>query len=238
MRITRSVRILAGTLTGLFAMAGTIVTAEHAAAEGFVDLYLGAGFPQNDHLHLSADNPAAGVPAKRNAKFYVTPSAGVRGGYWFEGPARFVGLALDLSYYRYFQDTSRAAFDFIVLPMTPLLMARLPLGERNESFPGGRFQPYAAIGPALNLSFAYGDLSELNTGIDDFGDASFDVGLDARGGLAVQISRRIALFTEYRFTYLKPNYHDEVGFPGPNVDVDVDATLATHHLVFGVSFRF
>jgi len=222
-----------------FALAGS-----PAAAEGFLDFYLGAGFVQNDTLHFRTDNPTIPIPTQRIASYDVSPSGGLRGGYWFEGPARFVGLGLDLSYYQAIEERGTAPFEFRVVPLTPLLMARLPLGQRDEKFPGGRFQPYVAIGPGLNLSFAHGDISELNVeDIHDLHDESFDVGLDVRSGLAVHLARRVGLFTEYRFTYFESDYGDNIGefkFFSPDVvaHLNVKPTFATHHLVAGVSLRF
>ncbi len=218
-----------------------------AAAEGFIDLYAGAGFIDEGRVDFRADDasittdPATIAAFGGDTDYETSPSFGLRGGYWFEGPPSFIGLGLDLSYYRAFDESSFAPFDVWAFPMTPLLMLRAPIAS-SPGFPGGRVQPYVAVGPSFTISAARADLSELGIGLDDFEDASFDVGLDARGGLAIQVARNFALFGEYRFTYLEPEYDDEVddalGPPDFEADIDLEPELEGHHLVFGVSFRF
>jgi opacity protein-like surface antigen len=210
-----------------------------AAAEGFLDLYMGASFPENGDVDARASSPSIFAASINDRIEYDTSfTGGLRGGYWFEDAANFIGIGLDLSYYGAFEDTSTAPLDIYALPITPLLMARIPIAV-EEDFPGGRVQPYGAIGPGFTLSVALADLSELGIGIDDLADASFDLGLDVRGGLAIHVAKPIALFAEYRYTRLRPEYDDEVDFDfGPDIDIDIEPDLDVHHLVFGVSFRF
>jgi opacity protein-like surface antigen len=223
-----------------------------ARAEGFFDIYFGAAFPENSDVDFHSDDPTInGDPAFTQAyppnghfNWETSASVGMRGGYWFEFeeiPASFLGVALDLSYYNAFEDTDFAEVNIWATPMTPLLMLRLPLGY-SEEFPGGRVQPYAAVGPGFTFTAAHADLSNLGIGLDDFEDATFDVGLDARAGLAVQLSRRFALFGEYRYTYLEPHFEDTVddafGPPDFEAELDLEPDLQTHHVVFGASFRF
>jgi opacity protein-like surface antigen len=181
-----------------------------AAAEGFLDLYMGASFPENGDVDARASSPSIFAASINDRIEYDTSfTGGLRGGYWFEDAANFT-----------------------------LLMARIPIAV-EEDFPGGRVQPYGAIGPGFTLSVALADLSELGIGIDDLADASFDLGLDVRGGLAIHVAKPIALFAEYRYTRLRPEYDDEVDFDfGPDIDIDIEPDLDVHHLVFGVSFRF
>jgi outer membrane protein with beta-barrel domain len=255
----RSTRIFQRTPGSWILLAIVVATAPAAArAEGFLDIYLGAAFPQDNKVDVDTDDAVlnggaigtdgetfrAAYPTNRDFDWETSPSMGIRGGYWFEfeeiGPS-FLGAALDLSYYRAFEDTDFAEINVWLTPMTPLLMLRLPLGY-SEEFPGGRVQPYAAVGPGFTIAAASADLSNLGIGMDDFEDVSFDVGLDARAGLAIQLSRSFALFGEYRYTYLKPNFDDTVddfaGGPDFETEVDIDPTLQTHHIVFGASFRF
>ena len=227
-----------------------------ARAEGFFDIYLGAAFPQDNPVDVHTDDPLlnsdtaspdgavfrSAYPTNRDFNWETSPSVGLRGGYWFEWEdfPSFLGLGLDLSYYRAFEDTDFAEINVWATPITPLLMLRVPLGY-SEDYPGGRVQPYAAVGPGFTLTAARADLSNLGIGLHDFKDATFDVGLDARAGLAVQVSHGFALFGEYRYTYLKPHFDDTVddaGGTGFETDVDIEPKLQTHHLVFGASFRF
>jgi opacity protein-like surface antigen len=244
---------------GSWLLLGLVATAPAAArAEGFFDIYAGAAFPQDNPVDVSTDDSVlnAGAPATDGEIFRAaypvgsdynwktSPSVGMRGGYWFEFADEFpsfLGLGLDLSYYRAFEDTDFAEINVWAVPMTPLLMLRIPLGY-SEDFPGGRVQPYAAVGPGFTVSAASADLSNLGIGMHDFEDAAFDVGLDARGGLAVQLSHSFALFGEYRYTYLKPTFKDTVDDnaapPDFETRVRIEPKLQTHHIVFGASFRF
>src|SRR5262249_23122333 len=152
-------------------------------------------------------------------------------------------------YYRAFEDSDFAELNVYSVPITPLLMVRIPIGF-SERFPGGRVQPYAAIGPGFTISHAHANLDDLrdtfsgfNTRLDDVSDDAFDVGLDARGGLAVQLGRRFALFGEYRYTRIEPKFKDSVETVDNagndfNTRIEIKPELATHHIVFGASFRF
>jgi opacity protein-like surface antigen len=249
-------RVLLQSVGSWIALALVLAMAPAAArAEGFFDIYAGAAFPQDGNVRVKADDafwnaPRSAVPPgaqyTSDVEWETSPSFGLRGGYWFEfedfAPS-FLGIGLDLSYYRAFEKDDFASLDMWFLPITPLLMLRIPLGY-SEEFPGGRVQPYAAVGPGFTLAAAHAELSDLSsTGnvLDDFNDATLDVGLDVRAGLAVQLSHSFALFGEYRYTYIKPNFKDEVDDTGAvdfDTRFDIDPKVATHHLVIGASFRF
>lgn len=225
-----------------------------SAGEGFFDLYLGAAFPQDGDVDTDSDDAIVRrMLSERyessDAEWETSPSFGLRGGYWFDEPGfNFLGIGLDLSYYNALDDRENAALDVYAFPITPLLMLRIPIGA-SPRYPGGRVQPYGAVGPGFTIIGAHAetddlrdDFSGFDTLLDDFDDASFDVGLDARGGLAVQLSPRFALFGEYRYTYIEPEFEDEVDAVDNvdffDVEIEFEPELATHHLVFGASFRF
>jgi opacity protein-like surface antigen len=227
-----------------------------ARAQGFVELYFGAGFPQEAGVDVGPDDFDPSLTLDGDLDDDATPSLGIRGGYWFDDPGfNFVGIGLDLSYYGASGEVRCAPplcdagnapdtdLDLYVAPLTPLLMLRIPIAA-TEEIPGGRLQPYAAVGPAFNLSFAYSELDDLGPDVglvDDFEAGSFDVGLDARGGLAFQVARHFALYGEYRYTYFTPEYEDEVDDVFAfdfDTDLDLETDVEVHHVVFGVSFRF
>jgi hypothetical protein len=233
-------------------VAGLLALAPFSAgAQGFVDLYFGAAWPEEDEVDTHADDPIVNEMIRYNSdvEWDATPSIGMRGGYWFEEPGfNFIGVGIDLSGYGAFEDSGFASLDAWLTPLTPLLMLRIPL-LASEEFPGGRIQPYGAVGPGFTLSAADADLDELrddfsgfNTRIDDFEAASFDVGLDARGGLTILFSPHFGIFGEYRYTYIEPEFEDETdvcdNFGCFETDIDIEPTLSTHHAVFGLTFRF
>jgi opacity protein-like surface antigen len=74
----------------------------------------------------------------------------------------------------------------------------------------------------------------VGSGFPDFSDEQVNVGLDAKAGLSIDITEKISGFTEYRFTYFNPEYDDS--FAGQKVEIETD--FYTHHILFGISFRF
>jgi hypothetical protein len=153
-------------------------------------------------------------------------------GYWFER-APWVGIAGDLSF---FEAEGRDA-QFTIVPVSLLLMLRLPL-LTTQDIPKGRLQPYLGLGPSIFHQDASVDFRPQIGKKVEMG--SWGVGLDTRVGLAWQFHRRAALFTEYRFTYLPISTDSETetfGIVSPATE-RLDATLNTHHLLVGVSFRF
>jgi hypothetical protein len=219
-----------------------------AHAEGFVDLYFGVGFPQDSDIDTSANDPfiAADIAYTSDVDWETTESLGFRGGYWFGefGPS-FIGIGLDFSYYRAFEDSSFAEFESILTPMTPLLMLRAPLGY-DEDYPGGRVQPYVAVGPSFTLAYAHAETDEITPSVDiaydDFDEGGFGVGIDARAGLAIPIGPHFALFGEYRYTYVEPEFEEDLEVAsvpfGFETEVEFEPEIQTHHIVFGASFRF
>jgi opacity protein-like surface antigen len=229
--------ILRSLATARLAVAIGLLAAPAAMqAEGFVDLRMGPAFSENGDLRVRSNGPGPG----RGSQLAYDPgfTLGVRGGYWFEDSFNWLGLGLDFSYFHALEDRTNGELDIFAMPLTPLLMLRAPLAS-DADYPGGRVQPYAGIGPALTLSVARLALDDTVPGLDDFYDAALDVGVDVRAGIAFQVSPRVALFAEYRYTYLDLDYDDEVDLRGgPDPDFDVDTILRTHHPTFGVSFRF
>jgi opacity protein-like surface antigen len=223
-----------------------------AHAEGFLDLYFGVGFLEDSHIDTDADDifvkDDLAFTYRGDTEWEDSPSLGLRGGYWFGqyGPS-FIGVGLDLSYYQAVQDRGFAKFEAAVTPMTPLLMLRIPLGY-DEDFPGGRVQPYVAVGPSFTLAYAHVETDEIfpsnsaDFAYDDFDEAGFGVGFDGHAGLAVQLAPSFALFGEYRYTYVEPHFEEDLEVASTpfffETEVEFEPELETHHIVFGASFRF
>lgn len=213
-----------------------------ARAEIFVDLYGGYSWTRPTDVRIKGID-ILGVPVDVRligVEPESSPLAGVRLGYWF-GFLPEVGVALDLFYFqpdvRAQRVRATAAFSGEILgeaitvsvagdtriPATsvpagvisPDLMLRWRL-LRTEDIPHGRLQPYLMGGPSF-----------LITDPEDFDTA---MGFNVGAGLAWQLHRRFALFTEYRFTRFQP----EVRSGGLRYRADV----STHHVTAGLSLRF
>ncbi len=190
-----------------------------ASAEWFGDLYVGLSRTKSEDLKLSILD----VEVEAEVDYSETMSGGFRVGYWFDS-APWLGLAVDASYFTPDSDVS-------VLPVSALLMLRLPL-FRSKSFPNGRLQPYIAGGPGLFVSTFSGDLGEDLGG--KASDTSYDLGLDVRGGMTFLFTKQFGLFAEYRMTRVSPEWNFRV----LDMDTTVKTDLNTYHIIGGITFRF
>lgn len=138
-------------------------------------------------------------------------------GYWF-GQGAPVGLALDVSYFR-------PSEELHVAPVSLLLFVRLPQPQE-----GWRPELYAGAGPGLFVSVLDIDLDPPVN--HRYADVSADLGLDVRAGLAWKVSQVLAMFIEYRFTHVEPEFDDTVR----GARVTTAGTLNTHSVLLG--FRF
>ena len=195
--------------TALFAC---LMLAGAASAEGFIDLYTGGAFTEDDRVTGGFD-----------VDFDESAVLGIRGGAWGDGRLPFLGAAIDISGFAPDIDNLPNDADLAVIPHSLLLMLRIPLLTSDE-FPTGQLHPYGGVGPSLVVSAI--DLDGPG-GIED---AEVDLGLDVRGGIDVILTRHFGLFAEYRFTHFSPSFEDG----GNRLSLDVD----THYVQGGVTFRF
>jgi opacity protein-like surface antigen len=222
-----------------------------AAAEWFADLYGGGNVTERSRFSLDGTidgAPVAGLMS--NVKFEKSFTVGGRGGYWFESLKVF-GVALDASHFRpdinpqtvmgkgTITDPRGALFgvpidvngagrvrlpeiDFRVTAVAPDLMLRWPVLV-NAAFPHGRLQPYVTVGPTIYF-----------VGLEGFHPSKFhpktSIGINGGGGVAWELGKKVAVFTEYRYTHVRPAL--ESG------NIVFKTHLSTHHLLGGVSFRF
>lgn len=188
-----------------------------ARAEGFVDLRVGGSFTEDNDVEI--DPPGGGGSFEVPTQYEDSVNGGVRGGYWFDS-LPWLGLAADVSYFGPNDDTPGGP-EYDLIPLSPLLMARVPIAT-SEEYPHGRVQPFIGVGPGIFVSLA------------DFGaagdDETVEVGADVHAGLNVQVTRMVSLFAEYRFTYVEPEFEVQ--------GVDIEPELATHHVGAGVGFHF
>lgn len=202
-------------VTVLVLLAITVSVPAAARAEIFLDLYGGGAFPVDTDTTITGSNFIIIGESSYKESFV----AGGRMGYYFDRGVPWLGLALDVSYFKADIDLPNGAKNDVV-PVSLLLMTRAPL-LRSPEFPGGRLQPYAGIGP----SFVY---SKSKAGTSS--DTSFDVGFDFRLGLTWMLTRNIGLFGEYRFSYVQPDYD----LNGETVEPE----YSVNHLAAGLTFRF
>jgi opacity protein-like surface antigen len=188
-----------------------------ARAEGFVDLRVGGAFTEDNDVGF--DPPGGAGPFDFPTQYEDSVTGGVRGGYWFES-LPWLGLAGDVSYFAPDDDTSFGA-EYDVIPLSPLLMGRVPIAT-SEEFPHGRVQPFIGVGPGIFVS-----LADFGAGADD---ETVEVGADLHAGLNVQVTRMVSVFAEYRYTYVEPEFEVQ--------GVDIEPELSTHHIGVGAGFHF
>jgi hypothetical protein len=198
-----------------------------AAAEGFLDLYGGGAFPEDDNGVISMP----GFSSAPETEFESSGVVGGRAGLWGPEDFPFVGGALDVSWFSPDGEDGTDPADFDVIPISLLLMGRVPLLKSDEH-PRGLLQPYAGVGPSLVVSTL-----EIPLPGNDFDDTEVDAGVDLRAGIAVIPIDPFGLFLEYRFMHFEPKYEDEVGTVFVS-QAKASTELSTHFVQAGVSFRF
>lgn len=198
----------------LASIAWIALSSHTARAEGFVDLRVGGAFTENGDVDISAGPLSVGF----ETEYEDSVTGGVRGGYWFE-PLPWLGLAADVTYFGPDDDTAGGP-ELDVIPISPLLMARVPIAK-SEEYPYGQVQPFLGIGPGIFIS-----LVDFDPGDDE----SVDVGVDLHAGVNVQLTRMVSVFAEYRYTYFEPEFEIQ--------GVDIEPELSTHHAAVGVGFHF
>lgn len=209
------VRCLAVVLVGLGFI---VVEARPAAAEWFLDAYAGASFTGDADVTIRN-----GTTFDDKVEFDTEAMGGGRVGYYLEG-LPWLGLAVDVSYFAPAGQGTTVETRLEVVPISPLVMFRLPLLDSPE-FPKGRLQPYAGVGPGFFLNSVKVDAPGLGEQSTDW---QFEVGVDARVGIAYLFTPAIGVFMEGRYTWFSTNPG------GRNTEFDVE----TIHAAGGITIRF
>lgn len=231
-------------LTALLLCVTAIGVAAPADAEWTVDFYGGPSWTESADLRATGrDDTGLAIDATIfDIKTDTGVTFGLRGGYWLES-VPFLGFGMDLFFFSVPIPSQTAAatgalnseiFDepisinasgqarvpSVTLPgfaFSPEVRLRVPL-LTSKAFPKGMIQPYVAAGPAWAFT------------VEDE-DPELVIGGKIGAGVSVSLLRFLALFTEYRYTFF-PN------FKLSNRNVNYEADINTHNLVFGVSLRF
>ena len=221
-------RILAGLLAYCIVSASVPVF-----AEGFFDLYAGSSFTDSARVKISSNvAETSGDVRLENDTTY-----GLRGGFWLNN-LPWLGFGGDFSSLH----TRGKNTQFDILPLTPMALFRLPLFVEEE-VPQGRLQPYFGIGPSISLyTYAQANLGPPTNGISGTSSIGSAVGFQLPVGVAVQLSRRFGLFSEYRYAFYKVDVDQEfltqIFGNSDTVARNVKADLSMHNILVGISFRF
>jgi opacity protein-like surface antigen len=193
-----------------------LALAPAASAEWFGDAYLGPALTTGSKLTFTT----FGEERKQNLSGRSSAEFGLRFGRWLD-EVPWLAIAADVSYFR-------PAPDVQTVPISLLVMARYGL-LKDEEFTRGRLQPYVGVGPSLFINNVSGSI-----GFQESNDTSTDIGLDLRLGAAFLIETNWSAFIEYRFTHVSPTWDVKV-FGG---SVPASTTFDTHHVIFGMGYRF
>jgi opacity protein-like surface antigen len=215
-----------------------------ADAEWALDAYGGAAWTQSADVRVTGrDKTGSAVDAMIfDLETNTGVTAGLRAGYWID-PLPFVGLGLDFFYFSVpipaqtasatgtltseirgkpitINGAGQADIPSVTLPalgFSPDLRLRWPLITSKE-YPQGILQPYLTAGPAWVLTLTSDNV---------------DVKLGGKigAGLSVTLVRWVALFAEYRYTFLP-------GFTFSHEHVAYKTDINTHAAIFGISLRF
>lgn len=214
----KHLRGVAVAVTLLMALAASPVL-----AEGFLEGYAGFSFPERTQVQVRSD-----AFVDRDVRFGSSVAYGGRSGYWISS-VPWLGIAGDLA-------SLHAKGDKVDIDLTPIsfiLLLRAPL-LASDKIPQGEIQPYIGIGPSLSL-YTYVSANFQPTAVPVSGWTMMDKGFIVPAGVTVQLDRHLAMLVEYRYSYYDVHY-DSHGFFGSGRKFD--ANLASHNLLFGLSWHF
>ncbi|MCG6917135.1 MAG: porin family protein [Deltaproteobacteria bacterium] len=189
----------------------------------FADLYAGGVVPEDGNVNGEASPFGVSISDSAKADYDNTYVVGGRVGFWSPGN-NWIGLALDVSYF----ELEAEGTETKVLPVSALVILR---------YPGDRLQPYMGIGGGVFFTDTKVDI-QLSGQNKNFSDTAADFGLDTRAGLAWRLSKGLAIFGEYRFTYFEADYSDKINSGGTESDVNIEIDSKVHYFLIGFSYRF
>lgn len=212
-----------------------VILQTSATAGSFVDLYVGPVVTSDTDVTAYAQSFPLPRGTAVTRRVHLNPSLiiGGRYGAWDQ----WWGWALDVSR---FQQTGDGV-DLTLVPVSYLLLLRRPPPQGQE-MKTERVQPYLGIGPGF--FFPHVSVDFRPTLSESAPDTHAYVGLDVRVGLTRPSRRPLSLFWEYRFTHGR--FLEEESAKGSPLEPlrvfspggsPIQATVNTHHLLMGISFR-
>ena len=198
-------------------------------AEEFFDLYL--GITNTNDAEVWAEYGGWQQSAEE-IDFDPSGLYGLRGGVW-SNSTRQIGWAIDVFYF----EADSEKVDVSVIPLSVLLMLRLPLFVRDE-FPGGKLQPYFGIGPTayfFDIEVQFQPIISRTISRHEV-----ELGWQCQTGLLWQFHKEYGIFVEYRYTTsrIHEEWTEDAGWFSYGHTEEVETTLDTHHFLMGISFRF
>ncbi len=246
-------------LAAAICLAATLPSAPALAGPGldgwFVQLYTGLGLTEDSELRVRVPGERFDLTFRQvswedySLSQPSIPYIGVRIGRFFERRP-WLGLAVDIIHYKVFARTDRlvevsGTLDGDQVAGTAPLgqfvqrynvgngvnmylltgLARLRRG-RSDEFPDGRWRPYAGLGVGATVLYTHSTvLDESRQGYE-----AGKLATELLAGMELQLSRRFAVFGEYKRTRTDAN--------GSVVGGDSATRLDSDHFVVGGGYRF
>src|SRR5262249_52410837 len=138
-------------LLGSIALIAGFTETGAARAENYFGLRVGGSFTEDGEAKAKAFGTTID---RETVGFDASVNGGIRLGLWSES-VPWVGAAVDASYLG--ADVDGSHIDLDVVPVSLMLMLRLPLGGSEEDSPRGRLRPYVGIGPGVFVSLVDAD---------------------------------------------------------------------------------
>lgn len=221
-----------------------------AFAEVYLAVFGGGAFSADTEMTLGGSVIVDAFPFSMAGTFEeASPdTSGVFGaklGVWFDektipGPRPF-GLEIEVLHYdpdlapppgevsaQGMPVTATADLDLSVTNIAINALYRVPKVLASEAFPQGRLQPYLGVGLALGVGKVDGSLSSPGLTIADE-DSEADLGIQVQGGLRYVVSKRVAIFVEYKFLHHGFAFHID--------SATTEITLNSHLTLGGVAFH-
>jgi hypothetical protein len=205
-------------------------------AEGYFDIFAGPSF--TDTASFTISSKVTSVTG--DVSFRANTTYGLRGGYWFNNHP-WLGVGGDLSSLHARGKNTKVD----IVALTPSVRFRQALFVDDE-MPQGRVQPYLGIGLSLPCyTYVGANLGPPTNSVSGTSFLAKALGVQVPAGIIVPLSRRVALFTEYRYAYytidVDQNYFDQIVqsvADNNNAARNVKTHISMHNLLFGISFGF